>query len=111
MTIKKILLTFSVIVTTIIAVQGQTSQTCNDTKTIKTMKSNLGIIIYSNDTETVWNAFRLAKFSLTQKDTVKIFLLGKSVEAQNLTSDKFDVKKQMEHLLQMVDKSWLAELV
>jgi len=60
------------------------------------MKSNLGIVIYSNDTETVWNVFRLANFSLTQKDTVKIFLLGKGVEAQNLSSDKFDVKKQME---------------
>jgi len=96
MTIKKILLTFSVILTTIIAVQGQNSQTCGDTKSIKTMKSNLGIVIYSNDTETVWNAFRLANFALTQKDTVNIFLLGKGVEAQNLTSDKFDVKKQME---------------
>ena len=96
MTIRKILLTFSVILTTIFAVQGQTTQTCGDTKSIKTMKSNLGIVIYSNDTETVWNAFRLANFALTQKDTVNIFLLGKGVEAQNLSSDKFDVKKQME---------------
>jgi uncharacterized protein involved in oxidation of intracellular sulfur len=59
-------------------------------------KSNLGIVIYSNDAETVWNAFRLANFALSQKDTVKIFLLGKGVEAQDIVSDKFDVKKQME---------------
>ncbi len=96
MRIKKLLLTAFVSLTSIIAVQGQTSQTCSDIKTIMTMKSNLGIIIYSNDTETVWNALRLANFALTQKDTVNIFLLGKGVEAQNLTSDKFDVKKQME---------------
>lgn len=93
MTIKKILLTFSVILTTIIATNAQTTSTCGDTKSIKTMKSNIGIVIYSNDTETVWNAFRLANFALTQKDIVNIFLLGKGVEAQNLTSDKFDVKK------------------
>jgi uncharacterized protein involved in oxidation of intracellular sulfur len=60
------------------------------------MKSNLGIVICSNDAETVWNAFRLANFSLTQKEIVKVFLLGKGVEAQNLYADKFDVKKQME---------------
>lgn len=75
---------------------AQTATNCSDTKIAVTMKSNLGIVIYSNDTETVWNAFRLANFALTQKDTVNIFLLGKGVEAQNLTSDKFDVKKQME---------------
>jgi len=61
-----------------------------------TMKSNLGIVIYSNDTETVWNAFRLANFSLAKKDNVKVFLLGKGVAAPNFYADKFEVKKQME---------------
>lgn len=60
------------------------------------MKTNLSIIIYSNDVETVWNAFRLANFAITKKNIVNIFLLGKGVESQNLTSDKFDIKKQME---------------
>jgi sulfur relay (sulfurtransferase) complex TusBCD TusD component (DsrE family) len=59
------------------------------------MKSNLGIVIYSNEAETVWNAFRLANFALIQKDIVKIFLLGKGVEAENLKSAKFDVKEQI----------------
>ena len=77
-------------------IKAQTN-TCGDTKTTSKMeKSNLGIVIYSNDAETVWNAFRLANFALSQKDTVKIFLLGKGVEAQDIVSDKFDVKKQME---------------
>lgn len=60
------------------------------------MKRDLGIVIYSNDSETVWNAFRLGNFSLVQKDTVSIFLLGKGVEAESLSTDKFDVLKQME---------------
>ncbi len=51
----------------------------------------LGIVIYSNDPETVWNAFRLGVFSLKQGDLVAVFLLGKGVESESLDSEKFDV--------------------
>ncbi len=60
------------------------------------MKSNIGIIIYTNDPETIWNAFRLAIYSLTQQDTVKVFLLGKGVEAPNVSTDQFDVKNHIQ---------------
>ncbi len=43
-----------------------------------------GIIIYSNDPETVWNAFRFGNFSLKAGDTVKVFLTGRGVEAESL---------------------------
>jgi uncharacterized protein involved in oxidation of intracellular sulfur len=56
----------------------------------------MGLVISTNDSETVWNAFRLANFSLTKKDTVKVFLLGKGVEAEQIGTDKFDIVKQME---------------
>ena len=36
----------------------------------------LGIIISQTNSETVWNALRLANFALTQGDMVKIFLVG-----------------------------------
>jgi peroxiredoxin family protein len=36
----------------------------------------LGIVIYSDHPETVWNAFRLANFSLNKKDQVKIFFIN-----------------------------------
>lgn len=55
----------------------------------------LGIVIYSNVPETVWNAFRLATFSCKQGDTVSVFLLGMGVEAEMLKSEKFDVIAQM----------------
>lgn len=55
----------------------------------------LGIVIYSNDAETVWNAFRLGIFSRKQGDAVSVFLLGKGVEAESLESSKFDVIGQM----------------
>jgi uncharacterized protein involved in oxidation of intracellular sulfur len=56
----------------------------------------MGLVISTNDSETVWNAFRLANFSLTKKESVKVFLLGKAVEAEQIGTDKFDVVKQME---------------
>ncbi|MDP2812608.1 MAG: DsrE family protein [bacterium] len=59
----------------------------------------LGIIIYSNDTETVWNALRLANFSLKEKDTVKIFLLAKGVEYETLNNEKFNIKEQAKSFL------------
>lgn len=55
----------------------------------------LGIVIYSSDPETVWNAFRLGAFALTEGDQVRAFLLGKGVEAETLDSDRFKVKAQM----------------
>jgi sulfur relay (sulfurtransferase) complex TusBCD TusD component (DsrE family) len=51
----------------------------------------LGIVVYSNDPETVWNAFRYAVFASKQDDSVSVFLLGKGVEAESLDNDKFDV--------------------
>ena len=56
----------------------------------------LGIVVYSNDAETVWNAFRLGLFSLKEKDTVKVFLLAKGVECESLDADKFNVSQQMQ---------------
>ena len=55
----------------------------------------LGVVIYSNDAETVWNAFRLGKFSLDQGDSVRLFLLGKGVESEELDTDQFNVTEQM----------------
>jgi uncharacterized protein involved in oxidation of intracellular sulfur len=55
----------------------------------------LGIIIYSADPETVWNAFRLGVFSLKEGNKVKAFLLAKGVECEKPVDDKFNVLEQM----------------
>jgi len=60
----------------------------------------LGIIIYSNDAETVWNAFRLANFSLKKGDAVSVFLLAKGVEYEQLGSEKFNIKEQAKSFLE-----------
>jgi len=56
----------------------------------------LGIIIYSQDAETVWNAFRLGVYSLGQGDQTSVFLLAQGVDCQSLDSDKFKVTEQMQ---------------
>ena len=55
----------------------------------------LGIILNSNDPETTWNAFRLGIEALENKHSVKIFLLGKGVECENIQDKKFDVQRMV----------------
>ena len=54
----------------------------------------LGLIIYSNDPETVWNAFRFGNYSLKQGDEVKVFLLARGVECESLDSKDFNITEQ-----------------
>ena len=59
----------------------------------------LGVIITQTDPETVFNALRLALYSLQQGDEVRIFLSGKGVEFDQIDSPKFDVKGQARKVL------------
>lgn len=60
----------------------------------------LGIIIASNDPETVWNAFRFADFSARQGESVQVFLTGRGVEAEGLDSEAFQTTALMRSLVQ-----------
>ena len=59
----------------------------------------LGIIIYSSDAEAIWNAFRLANLALTEKDEVKIFLVGQGVEYESGNSENFNIQEQAQNFL------------
>ncbi len=59
----------------------------------------IGIVISGNDAETCWNALRYANFCLGQKDEVKIFFMGKGVEYQKISTDKFNTAEQADKLL------------
>jgi len=61
--------------------------------------TSIGLVIYSDDTETVWNAMRLANFSKNQGDTVSIFLLGRGVELENLIQNSKDIDEEVEKFL------------
>ncbi len=51
----------------------------------------LGIIINTNDPETVWNALRLANEALSTRNEVSVFLLGSGVEIENIKDETLDV--------------------
>jgi len=38
----------------------------------------IGVIIFSHDSDTAWNAFRSGNFSLKEKDEVKVFLVARA---------------------------------
>lgn len=59
----------------------------------------LGMIITQTDPETVFNALRLALYSLEQGDEVRIFLSGKGVEIDQIADDRFDVTAQAQEVL------------
>jgi len=59
----------------------------------------IGVIISSNDAETCWNALRYANFALGQKDEVKIFFMGKGVEYQKVSTEKFNTVEQADKFL------------
>lgn len=56
----------------------------------------IGIVIYSNDPETVWNAFRFGAFSLKQGESVRVFLVGRGVDAEGLDTGQFAVVSMMQ---------------
>ena len=59
----------------------------------------VGIVIYSEDSEAVWNAFRFGNFALAMDDEVRVFLVGKGVEYESLGTDIFKVAEQMQEFL------------
>ena len=67
----------------------------------------LGIIISQTNSETIWNAFRLANFSIKQGDKVKIFLVGEGVKYEASNSETFNIQEQMVEFL----KSDKAEIL
>lgn len=97
---KKFVIFFSLLLFSTTIVYSQSTTGCGTTKTTEPIKPvKMGIVISTNDAETVWNALRLANYSRSENDTVSIFLLGKGVELQTINDKKFDVKGQLDDFL------------
>jgi sulfur relay (sulfurtransferase) complex TusBCD TusD component (DsrE family) len=56
----------------------------------------IGIVLNTNDAEEVWNAFRFGNVALKKNYAVRLFLLRKGVEAEDIKSDRFPIKEQMQ---------------
>lgn len=61
--------------------------------------TSIGIVLYSNDVETVWNALRYANYAQEWGNEVSIFLLGKGVEVEGLMKTNKDIKEQVDMFL------------
>ena len=68
----------------------------------------IGIIISSNDAETCWNALRYANFCLGQKGEAKVFFVGKGVEYQKVSTDKFNTIEQADKFLKSSGKVYAS---
>jgi uncharacterized protein involved in oxidation of intracellular sulfur len=75
---------------------AQGTETATEPRPAEAKKMKLGIVIYSTDAETVWNAFRFGAFALKQGDSVKVFLLAKGVDCEKLNTKDFNVTGQMQ---------------
>ena len=60
----------------------------------------LSIILSTKNTETNWNALRLANLALTHGDEVNIFLLGEAVQYDKVNQEQFNIKEQVDRFLQ-----------
>jgi uncharacterized protein involved in oxidation of intracellular sulfur len=70
----------------------------------------LGIIVYSDDSETAWNALRLANFSIKKGDAVSVFFLGKGVLGAQRTDETFNVKEQLDSFAQAGGKVYACKI-
>ena len=69
--IKKIILVSSLLLGFVFTCYGQLNFGCETASAFpKNTKQDIGIVLYTNDAETIWNAFRLATLSQSKGDTV-----------------------------------------
>lgn len=59
----------------------------------------IGIVLSTNDPEEVWSAFRFANLSLKEHQ-VRVFLVNKGVEAEDIKSDRFPVREQLQTFIE-----------
>lgn len=89
---KKLILSF-VFLMLMTAGYSQQSLDCDKYSVFnKSSNPDLGIVIYTNDAETVWNILRLATYAQAKGDTVVIFLLAKGIDGFQSKEKDFDLE-------------------
>jgi uncharacterized protein involved in oxidation of intracellular sulfur len=97
---KRIIISLAIILLFLSNIISAQEQFYPQPKKQKHSPTSIGMVIYSNDVETVWNAFRLANHSVKQGDTVQVFLLAKGVEVDNLVKENKDLEEQVDAFLE-----------
>jgi uncharacterized protein involved in oxidation of intracellular sulfur len=60
----------------------------------------IGLVLSTNDSEEVWNAFRFGNVALKENHEVRVFLVNKGVEAEDIKSDRFVVRDQLQSFIE-----------
>ncbi len=60
----------------------------------------IGIVISTNEPEVVWNALRFGNISLQANHNVKVFLINKGVEIEDIKDENHNVQEQTGLFLQ-----------
>jgi uncharacterized protein involved in oxidation of intracellular sulfur len=60
----------------------------------------IGIVLSTNDPEEVWNGFRFGNVALKENHEVRVFLVNKGVEAEDIKSDRFPVRVQLQSFIE-----------
>ena len=60
----------------------------------------IGLVLSTNDPEEVWNAFRFGNVALDEHHAVRVFLVNKGVEAEDIKSERFPVREQLQLFLE-----------
>ena len=60
----------------------------------------IGIVLSTNDSEEVWNAFRFGNVALKENHEVRVFLVNKGVEAEDIKSERFVVRDQLQSFVE-----------
>jgi len=68
----------------------------------------VGIVICTNDSEAMWNAFRFANFTQAMGEEVRMFLIAKGVEWASLDTDTFKVSEQVQEFLKGQGKVFIC---
>ena len=55
----------------------------------------IGMVLSTNDPEEAWNAFRFGNVALKESHLVRVFLVNKGVEAEDIKSERFPVQEQL----------------
>ncbi len=59
-----------------------------------------GIVIGTNEPEVVWNAFRFGNTSLKANHEVRVFLINKGVEVEDIKDEKYNAKEQIDSFIE-----------
>ncbi len=60
----------------------------------------IGTVISTNEAEAAWNAFRFGVVALASNHEVKVFLMNKGVEIEDIKDERYDVKKQIDTFIE-----------